>query len=81
MKIMANVLVSYNIHKPDAKLVCCNYTEEKPEEGNANSDGLSGGAIFGIVLACIAGLLVLILIIVAIVFGLRRQRNNDKTDG
>ena len=48
---------------------------------DTDSDGLSAGAIFGIVLACIAGLLVLIIIIVAIVFGLHRQRRFYKADG
>ena len=57
------------------------YAEEIPEEENVDSDGLSAGTIFGIILAGAAGLLVLIIIIVAIVFGLRRQRSFSKTDG
>ena len=39
----------------------------------ADSDTLSAGAIFGIILACIGGLLALIIIIAAIIFGLRRE--------
>ena len=80
MKIMASVQVSYSICKLEAKLVYYDHTEEKPDKENAESDGLSGRAILGIVLACIAGLLVLLLIIIAIIFGLHRQRKNDITD-
>jgi len=40
---------------------------------DTDSDTLSAGAIFGIILACIGGLLALIIIIAAIIFGLRRE--------
>ena len=79
--IYHGVLVGYNNQYKFSgyKII---YTEEKPEEGNTeDDDDLNAGAIFGIVLVCIAGHLVLILIIVAIVVALHRKRKDDKTDG
>ena len=59
----------------------CVFVAQTPEEGSGD-DGLSGGAIFGIILACIAGLLVLILIIIAIIIGIHKnRRSSDATDG
>jgi len=61
--------------------VCVCIVAHTPEE-EGGDDGLSGGAIFGIILACIAGLLVLILIIIAIIIGIHKnRRSSDATDG
>jgi len=57
------------------------FLAQTPDEGSEDN-GLSSGAIFGIVLACIAGFLVLILIIIAIIIGIHKYRKgSDATDG